>query len=129
MVKALIAGTGAPDEWAELAQRSLRRKRPALAEALTGRVTAHHRFLLTQLLEHIEFLDARIATCDQRIAMLTAAETAALARLDTLPGVARRTAETIVAELACDMTASRPLAMPHPGRASAPATTRVPSTA
>src|SRR5262245_19184943 len=75
MVKALIAGTGAPDEWAELAQRSLRRQRPALTEALTGRVTAHHRFLLTQLLEHIEFLDVRITTCDQRIATLTAAQT------------------------------------------------------
>ena len=104
MVKVLIAGTGAPDEWAELAKRSLRRKRPALAEALTGRVTAHHHFMLTQLLEHIEFLDARIATCDQRIATLTAAEADAVARLDTIPGVARRTAETIVAELGCDMT-------------------------
>jgi hypothetical protein len=40
MLKALIAGTGAPAEPAELAKRSLRRKRPALAEALTGRVTA-----------------------------------------------------------------------------------------
>jgi transposase len=104
MVKALIAATGTPAEWAELAQRSLRRKRPALTEALTGRVTAPHRFMLTQLLEHIEFLAARITTCDQRIATRTAAETAALARLDTIPGVARRTAETIVAELGCDMT-------------------------
>src|SRR5262244_2396594 len=42
MLKALIAGAGPPEELAELAQRSLRRKRPALAEALTGRVTAHH---------------------------------------------------------------------------------------
>jgi transposase len=104
MVKALIAGTGSPAEWAELAKRRLRRKRPALAEALTGRVTAHHRFMLTQLLEHIEFLDARIATCDQRIATLTAPEADAIARLDTIPGVARRTAETIVAELGCDMS-------------------------
>src|SRR5262249_20814410 len=68
MLKALIAGAGTPAELAELAQRSLRRKRPALAEALTGRVTAHHRFLLAQLLRHIEFLDEAIATCDGRIA-------------------------------------------------------------
>jgi hypothetical protein len=71
MLKALIAGDGAPAELAELAQRSLRRKRPALAEALTGCVTAHHRFLLAQLLRHIEFLDAAIATCDGRIATCT----------------------------------------------------------
>jgi transposase len=104
MLKALIAGAGTPEELAELAKRSLRRKRPALAEALTGRVTAHHRFMLAQLLHHIEFLDASIATCDGQIAMLTTADADLLARLDTIPGVARRTAETIVAELGCDMT-------------------------
>ena len=104
MLKALIAGAGTPEELAELAQRSLRRKRPALAEALTGRVTAHHRFMLDHLLRHIEFLDEAITTYDRHIAALTAANADALAQLDTIPGVARRTAETIVAELGCDMT-------------------------
>jgi transposase len=104
MLKALIAGTGTPDEVAELAQRRMRRKRAALGEALTGRVTAHHRFLLAQLLHHVEFLDDAIATCDRHIATLTAADADALARLDTIPGVARRTAEVIAAELGCDMT-------------------------
>jgi transposase len=104
MLKALIAGDGAPEELAELAQRSLRRKRPALAEALTGRVTAHHRFMLDHLLRHIEFLDDTIAAYDRRVETLTAADADALARLDTIPGVARRTAEVIAAELGCDMT-------------------------
>jgi len=104
MLKALIAGAGTPEELAELAHRSLRRKRPVLADALTGRITAHHRFMLDQLLHHIEFLDAAIATCDGRIAACTAADAEAVARLDTIPGVARRTAETIVAELGCDRT-------------------------
>jgi transposase len=104
MLKALIAGDGTPEELADLAKRRLRRKRPALAEALTGRVTAHHRFMLAHLLRHIEFLDDTIATYDRHIEMLTAADAAALARLDTIPGVARRTAEVIVAELGCDMT-------------------------
>ncbi len=48
MLTALIAGTGTPEELAELAQRRMRRKRAALGTALTGRVTAHHRFLLAQ---------------------------------------------------------------------------------
>jgi transposase len=104
MLKALIAGDQPPEVLAELAQRRMRRKRAALGEALTGRVTAHHRFLLAQLLHHVEFLDAAIATCDRHIAALTAADTAALARLDTIPGVARRTAEVIAAELGLDMT-------------------------
>src|SRR5215813_7781917 len=92
MLKALIAGTGTPDE---LAQRRLRRKRAALGEALTGRVTAHHRFMLEHLLRHIEFLDDAIATCDRHMERLTAPKAAALAQLDSIPGVARRTAETI----------------------------------
>src|SRR5262249_40500682 len=49
MLKALLAAAGTPDELPHLAQRSLWRKRPVLAEALTGRITAHHRFMLDQL--------------------------------------------------------------------------------
>jgi transposase len=80
----LIRDTREPAELAELAQRSLRRKCPALAEALTGRVTAHHRFLLAQLLRHIECLDDAIATCDGHIETCTAAETDGVARLDPM---------------------------------------------
>ena len=104
MLKALIAGEQAPEQLADLAQRRLRRKRAALGEALTGRVTAHHRFLLDHLLRHIEFLDGAIAACDRQVETLTAPHAEALAQLDTIPGVARRTAEVIAAELGCDMT-------------------------
>jgi transposase len=54
--------------------------------------------------EPVDFLDEAIATCDRHIETLTAADADALARLDTIPGVARRTAETIVAELGDDMS-------------------------
>jgi transposase len=103
LLTALIDGTGTPEELTTLAQRRMRRKRAALGEALTGRVTAHHGFLLAQLLHHVDFLDEAIATCDRHIATLTAADADALARLDTIPCVARRTAEVIAAELGCDM--------------------------
>src|SRR5262249_20943629 len=96
-------GAHTPAHLAELAQRRLRRTRALLGEGLLGRVTLNHRFLLAQFLRHIEFLDEAIATCDGHIATLTAAEADALGRLDTIPRVARRTAETIVAELGCDM--------------------------
>jgi transposase len=104
MIKALIAGEHTPAQLADLAKRSLRRKRAALGEALTGHVTAHHRFMLDHLLRHIEFLDGTIAAYDRHIETLTAPHTDHLARLDTIPGVARRTAEVIAAELGCDMT-------------------------
>src|SRR5439155_10940920 len=97
MLKALIAGERAPEQLANLAQRRLRRKRAALGEALTGRVTAHHRFLLDQLLRHIEFLDGAIAACDCQVESLTAPPAAALAQLDTIPAVAPPTAQFIAA--------------------------------
>lgn len=104
MIKALIAAEGSPDEIAGLGQRALRHKRAELGAALTGRVTAHHRFLLAQLLRHIEFLDETIATADRHIAALTAAQSEVLTRLDTIPGVGRRTAEVLVAELGTNMS-------------------------
>src|SRR5262245_62420050 len=60
--------------------------------------------MLEHLLRHIEFLDDAIATYDRHVERLTAPQAAALARLDTIPGIARRTAEVIAAELGCDMT-------------------------
>src|SRR5262249_16828855 len=94
MLKALSAGDYSPEALAELAERRMPHKaRAPGGEALPGPVTAHHRFLLAQLLRHVEFLDDAIATCDRHIATLTAADADALARLDSIPGIARRTAE------------------------------------
>src|SRR4029079_345524 len=56
MIEAIIAGQDDPDRLAELAKRRLRSKIPALKEALHGRVTEHHRFLLRALLDQVDFL-------------------------------------------------------------------------
>jgi len=104
MLRAIIAGETDPARLADLAQRRLRRKRPALIEALRGRVSAHHRFLLERLLAQIEFLEAEITRFDQRISELCAPFAAALTRLDGIPGINRRTAENVLAEVGADMT-------------------------
>jgi transposase len=67
MLAALVAGHMAPAEMAELARGRLRTKKPALAQALTGRVRPHHRFMLAQYLTHIEFLDEQIAAVSDQI--------------------------------------------------------------
>jgi transposase len=105
MLRAIIAGDTDPERLADLARRRLRRKHAALVEALHGRVTAHHRFLLERLLTQVTFLEAEIATFDERIADLTRPFAAALTRLDGMPGVNRRTAENVLAEVGPDMTA------------------------
>src|SRR5207244_1083431 len=68
MLEALVAGETDAAVLAELARGQLRRKRAELARALDGRVSAHHRFLLTTHLAHIDFLDEQIEQLNQEIA-------------------------------------------------------------
>jgi transposase len=105
MLRAIIAGETDAERLADLARRRLRRKRAALSEALHGRVTAHHRFLLERLLTPVEFVEKEIGRFDARIAELSAPFSAALARLDHIPGINLRTAETVLAELGHDLSA------------------------
>jgi transposase len=103
MLQALVDGETDPHHLADLARHTLRRKLPALRRALDGHVTDHHRFLLRRLLGQLTFLEAEIATYDDRVAAVTRPFAAILARLDTMPGVDRRTAENILAELGPEM--------------------------
>ena len=66
MLDALISGTHDPEVLAELAKGSLRKKIPALREALQGRFTDHHALLVGQMLAQIDFLDETIATLSER---------------------------------------------------------------
>jgi transposase len=103
MLKALIAGERDGAVLAEMAKGTLRKKRDALGEALTGRFTEHHAFLLRQILAHVEFLDGAIVDCDRRIEEHTRPFAAALEQLTSIPGVARRGAESLLAEIGADM--------------------------
>jgi len=103
ILQALSAGIDDPDQLAEYAQGLLRKKRAALREALVGRLTPHYAFLLQQHLALIDTLETHIVTLDARIeeAMAPFAEPAALAQ--TMPGVAVRAAQAILAETGVDM--------------------------
>jgi transposase len=103
MLAGLLGGGEEPAALAELAQGALRRKRPELARALDGRMSAHQRFLLGRQLAHIDFLDAQIGQLNDEIAERLRPFEAELALLDTIPGVGRWTAEIILAEIGTDM--------------------------
>lgn len=105
ILPALSTGIDDPDQLADYAQGLLRKKRAALREALAGRLTPHYAFLLQQHLALIDTLDAHIATLDARIdeAMRPFADAAAL--VQTMPGVAIRAAQAILAETGMDMVA------------------------
>src|ERR671922_503774 len=60
MLNALVAGTTDPNVLADLARRQMRKKIPALREALHGRFDEHHRLWIGSILRHIDFLDEQI---------------------------------------------------------------------
>jgi len=104
MVTALVEGTTDPTVLADLARGRLRKKLPALRRALLGRFRRHHAFLVEQILAKIDFLDETVtritAELDERLAPFAPM----LANLDTMPGVNRATAVSIIAETGGDMT-------------------------
>ncbi len=104
MLEALFVGQTDATLLADLAKGRLREKREALVKALEGRVKLHHRFVLTELLCQIDSLDETITRFDEQIRQVSVPFEEAVALLDTIPGVARRAAEMIVAEIGSDMS-------------------------
>jgi transposase len=103
MLTALVEGTTDAEVLADLAQGKLRRKLPALREALRGRFRPHHAVLVSRLLAHLDYLDEALDDLTAQIekALLPFAPEAA--RLDAIPGVGPRTAQILIAELGVDM--------------------------
>jgi transposase len=104
MLEAIADGADDPARLAELARGRLRAKIPQLVEALRGLVRGHHRWLLRSQLDHIAHLDAAIARLDEEIGRRCEAFAEQVERLATIPGVSRRTAEVLVAEVGTDMS-------------------------
>ncbi len=103
-LSALIEGDYDPEAVAATANYGLQRKRELLAQALRGTLGAHQRFLLDQLLSHIDFLEQRIASLDQEVQSRTRPFEPLIARLDQIPGLGTRAAEEILAEIGTDMS-------------------------
>jgi transposase len=113
MLEAILAGERDVEVLADRARGRLRAKREQLKEALEGRVTTHHSFLLTEHLSTLEYLDEAIARVSEAIAQRLTAAQEAIALLDTIPGVGQRAAEILIAEVGTDMSrfpSAKPLA-------------------
>jgi transposase len=107
MLRALIEGETDPNVLASMAKGRMRKKQDELARALVGKLTEHHRFMLSQLLDQLDVLDQQIAKIEGRIEEQLAQMPpfqSAVTLLDTLPGVDRQLAIMIVAEIGIDMS-------------------------
>lgn len=104
MIAAMIGGQDDPTALAELARRQMRGKIPQLRQALQGRLTDHHRFMLELLWDHLQQLENLMTRLEQRIDQQLAPFEKAVERLDTIHGIDRRVAQSLIAETGGDMT-------------------------
>ena len=103
MLEAIIQGEQDSQRLAEMSRGMLRNKIPELREALQGRVTAHHRFLLRELLDHLYFVQSKMQRIEQEVAERLGPFQSEVARLCTIPGVDRVTAWGLLAEIGLSM--------------------------
>jgi transposase len=104
ILRALIAGQTDPIQLADLARGTLKNKRAALVEALTGHITPHQRRLLKLHLDLIERLEAAVGDVDAQLGEALAPFHEAVARVDGVPGIDTIVAQAILGEIGFDMS-------------------------
>jgi transposase len=104
MIEALIAGQKDPAKLARLADHRVKASQEILREALRGRVTKHHRFLLRLHLNQIDALDAAISKIDQEVEVGIAPFRTAVEQVTSIPGVKDLSARAIISEIGIDMS-------------------------
>lgn len=103
MLRALLNGETDPAVLATLARGKLRAKQAQLEQALAGTLREHHRFVLRELLGHLEYLERAVVRLGDEIAVQLKAMQEEIDLLDSIPGVNRRIAEVFLAEIGADM--------------------------
>jgi transposase len=103
MIAALIDGETDTATMADLACGRLREKIPLLQQALLGKVTDHHRFLLKALMDHLTYLEGQIDRFNQRIEEAARPFEKAITALIPMPGYDRASAQSVIAEIGQDM--------------------------
>ena len=104
MIEALIAGETNPTKLASLADRRVKGSQDELREALRGRVTKHHRFLLRLHLNQIDALAAAMATIDAQVEESLEPFRTAVELITSIPGIKNLSAHVIVSEIGIDMS-------------------------
>jgi transposase len=103
MLHAIAEGEDDPQTLANFARRSMKKKKEELELALRGYVNPHQRMMLKTILHHIDFLTEQIEALDQEVAGRVSSDQEDMERLDSIPGIATRMAEQILAEIGTDV--------------------------
>lgn len=103
MLRALARGEPV-DGIVKLARGRLKSKSGQLADALDGRFTAHHAFMVGMLLDRIDAHEADVAALTERIDGLMEPHRRARELLVTIPGWSTQVADVFIAETGADMS-------------------------
>jgi len=104
MLEAILSGSTNLEALADLAKGRLRKKLPLLREALQGRFRPHHRFMLGQIISHLDFLDEAIEEVSKEVENRLAPFSKEIELLATITGVKQRVAEGVISEIGMDMS-------------------------
>src|SRR6266498_409953 len=104
ILNALIAGETDAERLADLTRGRLKATRADLLDALRGRVTDHHRFMIKLHLTQIDALETAVASIEARIGDALGPFRTAVSLLTTMPGLSETTARVLIAEIGTDMT-------------------------
>lgn len=110
MLNAIADGEEDPEVLANFARRTMKKKKAELALALKGYISEHQRMMLKTILTHIDFLSDQIDELDKEVANRVSSFEDDVERLDSIPGIARRMAEQILAEVGTDVKKQFPTA-------------------
>lgn len=110
MLEAMIEGVDDPQKLADFARRRMKKKKAELELALQGTMNPHQRLMLKTMVTHIDFIDEQILLLDQEVANRLDPFQKDLERLDSIPGIAQRTAEQILSEIGADVGSRFPTA-------------------
>ncbi len=83
----------------------LKASKAEIKKAMTGRVTDHHKYMLLEIRDHIEYLEEKIGKLEQKLEDKLACFSAEIELLDTIPGVSKESAIGILSEVGADMSA------------------------
>lgn len=104
VLQAIVAGERDPERLADLTSKRLKASRAQLVEALHGRITDHHRFMISLHLTQIDGLDAAVARLEAHLGETIGPFQSAVSLLTTMPGLGETAARVLIAEIGDDMT-------------------------
>jgi transposase len=110
MLRAIADGEDDLEKLANFARRSMKKKKDELELALRGYINPHQRLMIKTILTHIDFLSEQVEMLDQEVANRLTSDQEDIERLDSIPGIATRMAEQILAEIGTDVANQFPSA-------------------